>query len=69
MELLTQYNKGEFHLRHALIVEDVMRWFAVKLGYGDEVDFGNCRVAHDLDFEMYPDEHCTRAGNYARGEH
>lgn len=60
-ELLTKYNKGEFHLRHALIVEDVMRWFAEKLGYGDEVDFwGIVGLLHDLDFEMYPDEHCIK---------
>lgn len=66
-ELLTQYNKGEFHLRHALIVEDVMRWFAVKLGYGDEVDFwGIVGLLHDLDFEMYPDEHCTKGQEIMR---
>ena len=39
-ELLTQYNKGEFHLKHANTVADVMRWYAEKLGYGDEADFG-----------------------------
>ena len=33
-ELLTQYNKGEFHLKHANTVADVMRWYAEKLGYG-----------------------------------
>ena len=38
-ELLTQYNKGEFHLKHANTVADVMRWYAEKLGYGDEADF------------------------------
>ena len=32
-ELLTQYNKGEFHLKHANTVADVMRWYAEKLGY------------------------------------
>ncbi len=34
-ELLTQYNKGEFHLKHANIVADVMRWYAEQLGYGE----------------------------------
>ena len=33
-ELLTRYNKGEFHLKHANIVADVMRWYAQQLGYG-----------------------------------
>ena len=38
-ELLNEYNKGEFHLKHGRIVGDVMRWYAEKLGYGDEADF------------------------------
>lgn len=60
-ELLTKYNKGEFHLTHARIVEDVMRWFAGKLGYGDEKDFwGIVGLLHDLDFEEFPEEHCIK---------
>ena len=44
-----------------------MRWFAVKLGYGDEVDFwGIVGLLHDLDFEMYPDEHCTKGQEIMR---
>ena len=62
-ELLTQYNKGEFHLKHANTVADVMRWYAEKLGYGDEADFWEIvGLLHDLDFEMYPDEHCELTG-------
>ena len=61
-ELLTQYNKGEFHLKHANTVADVMRWYAEKLGYGDEADFWEIvGLLHDLDFEMYPDEHCIKS--------
>ena len=37
--LLTRYNQGEFHLRHARTLEGVMRYFAGELGYGDEADF------------------------------
>lgn len=37
--LLTQYNQGAFHLRHAVTVEGVMRYFAQELGFGDEADF------------------------------
>ena len=60
-ELLTQYNKGEFHLKHANTVADVMRWYAEKLGYGDEVDFwGIVGLLHDLDFEQWPEQHCTK---------
>ncbi len=38
-DLLTQYNKEPFHLRHAITVEHVMGWFARELGYGEEEDF------------------------------
>ena len=60
-ELLNEYNKGEFHLKHGRIVGDVMRWYAEKLGYGDEADFWETvGILHDLDFEMYPEEHCIK---------
>ena len=39
-----------------------MRWFANELGYGDEADFwALCGLLHDVDFEMYPEEHCKKA--------
>ena len=38
-ELLTKYNKEPFHLRHALTVEGIMKYFAKELGYADEADF------------------------------
>ena len=54
-ELVKEYNKDPFHLRHALTVEGVMRWYANELGYGDEADFwALAGLLHDLDFEMYP---------------
>jgi Predicted hydrolase (HD superfamily) len=60
-ELLCQYNKDDFHIRHALIVEDVMRCFANELGYADEADFwAIVGLLHDLDFEMYPERHCIK---------
>lgn len=66
-ELLTQYNKEEFHLKHAQIVEGVMRYFAQKLGFGDEVDFwGTVGLLHDLDFEQYPEEHCIKTQELMR---
>ena len=59
--LLTEYNKDTFHLKHAVTVEGVMRWYAEKLGYSDEADFwGIVGLLHDLDFEMYPDQHCIK---------
>lgn len=60
-ELLKEYNKEEFHLEHAEIVGKTMRYFAEKLGYGDEADFWEVvGILHDLDFEMYPEEHCIK---------
>ncbi|MBR7146551.1 MAG: hydrolase [Oscillospiraceae bacterium] len=65
--LLTEFNKGDFHLKHALTVGDVMRYFAEKLGYGDEADFWEIvGLLHDLDFEMYPDEHCIKSQEIMR---
>ena len=60
-DLLTEYNKDTFHLKHAVTVEGVMRWYAEKLGYTDEVDlWGIVGLLHDLDFEMYPEQHCIK---------
>ena len=60
--LLCKYNKEPFHIQHALTVEGVMRWYAEKLGYGDETDYwGIVGLLHDIDFELYPDEHCKKA--------
>ena len=59
--LLQEYNKDNFHIHHAVTVEGIMRYFAEKLGYGDEKDFwGIVGLLHDLDFELYPDEHCIK---------
>lgn len=60
-ELLKEYNKEPFHLRHGETVEGVMRNLARELGYGDEEEFwGNVGLLHDLDFELYPEEHCQK---------
>ena len=59
--LLKQYNEGDFHLKHGRTVGDVMRWYAQELGYGEEADFWQTvGILHDLDFERWPEEHCTR---------
>ena len=66
-ELIREYNKDEFHLEHAEIVGKTMRYFAEKLGYGDEADFWEVvGILHDLDFEMYPQEHCIKSQEIMR---
>lgn len=61
-QLLTKYNSEPFHLRHALTVEGIMRYFAAELGYKDETEFwGLVGLLHDLDFEMYPEQHCIKS--------
>ncbi len=66
-ELLTDYNKEEFHLKHARIVEGAMKYFARELGYGEEAEFwGLVGLLHDLDFGMYPEEHCVKSQELMR---
>lgn len=66
-ELLTKYNKDPFHIRHALTVEAVMKWYAVEQGYGDDVEYwGIVGLLHDIDFENYPKEHCLKAPELLR---
>ena len=58
---MKEYNQDEFHLEHAEIVGKTMKYFARKLGYGDEEDFWEVvGILHDLDFEKYPDQHCIK---------
>ena len=66
-DLLLEYNEGEFHRKHGRIVGDVMRWFAVELGYGDEADlWETVGILHDLDFERWPEEHCVKVQELLR---
>ena len=62
IQLLQKYNKEPFHIMHGLTVEGVMRWYANELGYGDQADYwGLVGLLHDVDFEMYPEQHCKKA--------
>lgn len=59
-DLLCEFNKDEFHLKHARIVEGIMKYFARELGHGEEDFWGLVGLLHDLDFGMYPDKHCIK---------
>ena len=67
LELLREYNKEPFHLQHVFTVEGVMRWYANELGYGKEADFWAITgLLHDIDFELYPQQHCQKAPELLR---
>ena len=57
LELFRKYNKSESLFKHALSVEAVMRYMARKAGE-DEEKWGIIGLIHDLDYEMYPGQHC-----------
>ena len=65
--LLKKYNKDPFHIQHALTVEAVMKWYANELGYGEDAEYwGSVGLLHDIDFELYPEEHCLKAPEMLR---
>ena len=67
LSLLKKYNKDSFHLRHALTVEYMMRWYAAEEGFASEQDFwGLVGLLHDVDFGMWPEEHCRKAPELLR---
>lgn len=67
LELLKKYNKDEFHIQHGETVGKTMRYFAEKLGYGEEADYWEVvGILHDIDFEMWPEEHCKKAPELLR---
>ena len=60
--LLKKYNKDPFHIQHAFTMEAVMQWYAKELGYENDAEYwGIVGLLHDIDFELYPEEHCLKA--------
>lgn len=65
--LLCKYNHDPFHLRHALTMEGMMRYFARENGFAQDEEFwGNVGLLHDIDFEQFPEEHCVKAPELLR---
>lgn len=57
LKLFSEYNKSESLMKHALSVESVMKYMAKK--YGEEEEkWGIIGLIHDLDYEIYPEQHC-----------
>ncbi len=67
LELFLRYNKSDSLYKHALSVEAVMRYMARKHGEDEEV-WGVIGLIHDLDYEMYPEQHCTMTEKILRDE-
>lgn len=66
-ELLKKYNKDPFHIQHAITVEAVMKWFAADQGFAQEAEhWGTVGLLHDIDFELYPEQHCIKAPELLR---
>ena len=67
LKLLKKYNQDSFHIQHGLTVEKVMDWFAKELGYAKEAEYWAITgLLHDIDFELYPQEHCQKAPQLLR---
>lgn len=67
LAILKKYNTEPFHIRHALTVEGVMRYFAEKRWHDPEY-WGIVWLLHDLDYGMYPSEHCVKSQEIMREE-
>lgn len=63
--LLSKYTQSESLIKHALAVEGVMRHFAREQGR-DEEQWGVIGLVHDLDYDQYPDQHCTKSAEILR---
>lgn len=60
-ELVKRYNRDAFHIQHAETVSKVMGELAKKYD-PERVDFWRAAgMLHDIDFELYPEQHCVKA--------
>ncbi len=66
LKLLYQYTKTDYLIKHALTVEGVMKHFAELLGEEQVGKWAIVGLLHDLDYEMFPDEHCIKVQEILR---
>lgn len=59
--LLKEYTKSDSLIKHALSVEAVMRHFAKLYDESNIEKWGIIGLLHDIDYELYPEEHCKKA--------
>jgi len=67
-EILEKYNKEPFHLRHGETVSGVMGWFAKKHDPNNVDYWRTVGMLHDIDFELYPEEHCVKGIEIMKNE-
>ena len=60
-ELVGRYNKEAFHLQHAETVSKVMGQIAKKIDPENEEFWRAVGMLHDIDFELWPEQHCVKA--------
>ena len=69
VKMLLKYNKEPFLIQHGMTLEGVLKWYAKELGYEEEVEYWSLiGLLHDIDFELYPEEHCQKAPELLRAE-
>lgn len=68
LEILKKYNQEPFHLKHGQIVSGVMGWYAQQYD-PERVDYWKTvGMLHDIDFELYPEQHCVKGVELCRAE-
>jgi len=65
LALIEEYNCSENHIRHMLAVEAAMRAYARRFGADEEL-WGNVGLAHDFEYDRFPDEHPYAGGRILR---
>ena len=66
LEIIKKYNKEPFHLQHAETVGKVLGEFAKTHDPGKEDYWKAVGILHDIDFELYPEQHCLKAPELLR---
>ena len=60
-ELVMRFNKEPFHIQHAETVSKVMGELAKEFDPENEEFWAAVGMLHDIDFELYPEQHCVKA--------
>ena len=68
LQILDKYNKDDFHLHHAKTVSNVMGFFAKEYDPENVAFWETVGMLHDIDFELYPEQHCVKAVDILKEE-